>query len=112
MKSHKVKVAFGTTSIILKCLKTYLSSFLLYLIWRFAHFYENDGIKDQILRKAVPALVFMQNWKLFEDYNDEILFDQVIADATDETNEVELMLEESRRAKLEERAALNLRLFE
>ena len=69
--------AFDCNSIAIKCFETYLSSFLLYLIWKFAFFFENDGLRDQILRKLVPAPVFIQNRKLYDEFNDAILFDSV-----------------------------------
>ena len=72
-----LQAAFDCNSIAIKCFQTYLSLFILYLIWNFALFFENDGLRDQILRRIVPAPVFMQNRKLYDEFNDAILFDSV-----------------------------------
>ena len=52
-------VSFDCNKIGLRCMQTYLFTFLLYLIWKFADVSEKQDMRDPILREAVPAPVYL-----------------------------------------------------
>ena len=57
-------------------------------------------MRDPILRKAVPAPVYLQNIKLDNEFNEAILFDEVMTEFDEAASQAELDLEDRQRRQL------------
>ena len=65
--SQSLLVAYGLVEQIVYVYELYINCFLVYLIRRFAVENKNAEVRDPILGKEVPNLVFLQNQKLLKE---------------------------------------------